>query len=549
MMVLAACGFIYEYMFSHFAGRVLGSNESVIYGIIGVMVVSMGIGALLAKNFKDPFHSLSIIESLIAFIAVSGIFVISGLNAFVLNFPRIIAEAYNIPVELSVESGFYNTIVFLSNSSSYVVAALAGILIGMEIPLVARIRETVHKQHLEHNTGMIYGADYIGAGIGAFLWVVFLLKIDIDKSMFIISSTNVFIGLLFILFFKKHIKKFKTLLTIQMATAVFIVVGCSNMGNWEEILENSLLTDTKTFSMNTTRQRIAISEGTNPNTGEIFSNFFINGRLQFSMLDEFVYHGMLVEPVMNSTKKNDNVLIIGGGDGLALRDVLKHDPKSVTLIDLDPEIINLFTNAYFEDGIQVNKAFLKLNEYSFSDPRLNLILGDAYLKVRDLFFKKVKFDNIIIDLPDPSHPDLNKLYSRGFYKILNRLLNDDGAIVVQSTSPYYAKNAFIAVKKTMEAAGFIGVEQYHANVPTFGEWGWTIAKKDNSSPLSILKSIDRLKVENEWLNKGTLIGSFYFGNKYYDDYENIIVNTVGSSSIYNYYSFYNETVGTNVLVN
>ena len=163
--------------------------------------------------------------------------------------------------------------------------------------------------------------------------------------------------------------------------------------------------------------------------------------------------------------------------------------------------------------------------------------------------KKKKFGTIIVDLPDPSHPDLNKLYSRGFYKIINRLLTDDGAIVIQSTSPYFAKDAFIAIKKTLEAAGFKGAEQYHTNVPTFGEWGWTIAKKNNESPLEILKSLDELKINKDWINKGIILGSFYFGNNYYNEYEEIEVNTLGSQSIYNYYTFYNKIVGSHASVN
>ena len=203
MMVLAACGLLYEYVFSHFAGRVLGNHDAVIYGIIGVMVVSMGVGAFLARFIKNPFDSLSIIESIIAVSAVTGIFIISGTNAFVISLPKIMADAYNIPVELSITGGFYNTLLFLSNSTSYVVAAVVGVLIGVEIPLIARIRETIHKKHLEHNTGMIYGVDYIGAGMGAAIWVLFLLKMEIAQSIALVSTVNVLVGFCFIVVFSK----------------------------------------------------------------------------------------------------------------------------------------------------------------------------------------------------------------------------------------------------------------------------------------------------------------------------------------------------------
>lgn len=549
MMTLAACGLIYEYVFSHYAGRVLGSIETVIYAIIGIMIVSMGIGAFLSNKLKDPFFSLSILESLIAMLAFLGIFIISLSNAFAYQLPKLIAETYGISEHLSLQGGILKTVKFVVESSTYVMAGLIGVLIGMEIPLVARIREIIHQKHLQNNTGMIYGADYIGAGLGALLWVAILIKMDISYTIAYVATTNVITGFLFIVIFKNYIKHIKTVLFVQVMTVFVIYFGCISMDKWQDTLEDSLYTDTKIFSMNTTFQRIAITEGINPDTNEPFYNFFINGKTQFSELDEEVYHSMLVSPAMNISTNNDNVLVIGGGDGLAARDILKYNPKSITLIDLDEKIIELFKNPLWIDGKQVNQDLIKLNEGSFSDPRMNFKFGDAYLIVRDLFLEGKKFDNIIVDLPDPSHPDLNKMYTKEFYKVLNHLLNDSGSISIQSTSPYHAKNAFISIKKTLAASGFDNVEQYHQNVPTFGEWGWTIAKKDGSSPFKLLKEKESLKIKSSWINKDIIIGSFAFGNEYYNDYDKIKINKLGSGSTYLYYKYAWDYNGTHIAIN
>jgi spermidine synthase len=537
MGLIAACGLVYEYVLSHYAARVIGSVEIVIFSIISIMIVSMGVGAFLASKLKDPFISFSVLESLIAMTAIIGIFMISGGHSLAYDLPAIIANTYNVSYDMSVKGGVFNIIESVLSSTSFIIAAILGVMIGMEIPLMARIREIIHAKHLQHNAGMIYGADYIGAGLGAAAWIFFLIHMDISTSIAIISGTNVLAGFVFIFFFWKHIKKPLTLIAIQIVTMGIIWFGCVNIDKWQHYLEDSLYVDELVFSKNTTYQRIAITEGKHPYTNESIYSFFINGRTQFSQGDEMIYHNLLVAPVMEASYANDNVLIIGGGDGLALRDVLKYNPQKVTLLDLDDEIIQFFKDPYYYNGKQINEDLLKLNEYSFSDERVNLVLGDAFLNVQNLMREREKFDAIIVDLPDPSHPDLNKMYSTVFYKRLNYLLEDGGAISIQSTSPYHAKKAFQTVKKTMEASGFSSVEQYHHNVPSFGEWGWTIATK-NSYPVSArLRDKDTLSIDYEWLNRDVLLGSFHFGSNFYEGYDKLEVNTLGSGVMYNHHQY------------
>jgi spermidine synthase len=228
-------------------------------------------------------------------------------------------------------------------------------------------------------------------------------------------------------------------------------------------------------------------------------------------------------------------LIIGGGDGLALREVLKWQPKTVTLIDLDPDLVALFKMPEKNlPGYLANKVKL-LTENSFNDKRVTVIHDDAFIAIDRLLQKKQLFDTIIVDLPDPSHPDLNKLYSVNFYYRLNHLLSMDGAFVVQSTSPFHAKNAFISIAKTVQQAKFTQVEQYHQNVPSFGEWGWTIATKAGAAVSQRLQKVEQLGVATRWLTMPLLHSAFVFNKGFYADKNSIKANYLGSNQLYQYH--------------
>ena len=145
------------------------------------------------------------------------------------------------------------------------------------------------------------------------------------------------------------------------------------------------------------------------------------------------------------------------------------------------------------------------------------------------------FDTIIVDLPDPSHPDLNKLYSVNFYYRLNHLLSMDGAFVIQSTSPFHAKNAFISIAKTVAQARFANVEQYHQNVPSFGEWGWTIATKTGASVRQRLQKYNKINVQTSWLSEDLVQASFIFNKDFYAQQKEIKVNYLGTNQLYQYH--------------
>ncbi len=537
MAVLAGCGLIYEYLLSHYAGRVLGSVESAIYAMIGTMIVAMGIGAFLARWFKDAFTAFAWLESIIALVGMGCILAIASVIAVSYSLPHIFSQIFNLPADTVLNGYVFQKLQEWSRFLPYVFGLLLGLLIGMEIPLIARIRQQVYGRFLENNAGTIYGADYIGAGIGAAIWVSIMLAMPIMQAAAWTALFNIVAGLAFLWRYHSYVRFAKLLLVCHLALLVLfgfiLVLGSS----WMKDLSNVLYKDKVIYSEATKYQHLVLTERLSRNQPDPITDLYLNGRLQFSSIDEQIYHSMLVYPALLASNRHDDILIVGGGDGLAMRDVLKWPVKEVTLIDLDGQLLNLFGHKSdeFQAPVEIVNRLTKLNENAMDDPRANVIVGDAFIEVERLLDQGKRFDTIIIDLPDPNHPDLNKMYSDYFYNHIRQLLAPDGAMAVQSTSPYHAKKAFLSIGKTVKAAGFKHVEQYQQNIPSFGQWGWTIATTRGQSASARINDVVNLSVDSRWASKEYLLAAFVFPNYYFEQINNIEVNRLGSGTLYDYY--------------
>lgn len=534
MGVLAACGLIYEYLLSHYASRILGAVESTIFTMIGLMIVSMGIGSFAARAFKEPFTAFAWLESVIALLGISCILLIASLVAFSSLLPQVIIETYNMPPDLTPRGGILASLHRIALLSPYFFGIVIGLLIGMEIPLIARVRESIYGEHLEHNTGTIYGADYIGAGIGAAVWVGLMLSIDVTRAAVFTAVANLLAGVFFLVRYWSRIQ-FRGLLLAFHSLVLLLAIVIYQFGkDWAESMTDLLYQDEVVFTHTSRYQNMTVTRRNLSATSEPMYGFFLNGRLQFSSNDETIYHGMLVYPAMLAAVNPRSVLIIGGGDGLALRDVLKFNPETVTLIDLDSELVEFFTGGPDMPGYQ--QALVNLNDHGFDDERVDVIFGDAFIEIDQLLLENNFYDVIIVDLPDPSHPDLDRLYTDHFYKRLNRLLSANGVMSVQSTSPYHAKKAFVSIGKTLEISGFNHVQQYRQNIPSFGEWGWSIASKQLQSPRSKILEYRQLPIEHPWLTRDLIIAAFEFPNHFFENSADVEPNKLGTNRIYRYHT-------------
>ncbi|WP_341501886.1 polyamine aminopropyltransferase [Gallaecimonas sp. GXIMD4217] len=532
MAVLAACGLIYEYLLSHYAGRVLGTLESAIYAMIGLMIVSMGLGAFAARKVSHPYRGFVWLELAIALVGASAVLVVAALIGFTQLLPTLVADTFALPPDIRPQGGLFAVLQKAASYGPYLAGTLLGFLVGMEIPLIARVREDVHQRHLQHNAGTIYGADYIGAGVGAALWVLVMLRLPISEAAAWTASLNLVAGLAFLWRFWSQMRRPALLLGLHLGLAGLVAAIGFRGPELNQQLSALLYQDKVVHQAQTPYQHLTFTERLSGN-GNAEYRFYLNGRLQFSSLDEHIYHRMLVHPALLAARAPKSVLIIGGGDGLGLREVLRWDIEEVTLIDLDEQLLALFQQPEQELPGRLGRAMARLNQGSLRDPRLTLMPGDAFIRIDELAQAGRRFDAVIIDLPDPSHPDLNKLYSQQFYARLRNLLSGDGALVAQSTSPWFAQKAFISVAKTLAAAGFADVAQYHVNVPSFGEWGFSLAVP--AGPGVKERLARPLPFEDDWLNRDILLAAFAWPSYFYRDQAEVQVNWLGSHVLYQYH--------------
>jgi spermidine synthase len=213
------------------------------------------------------------------------------------------------------------------------------------------------------------------------------------------------------------------------------------------------------YSETSAYQRVVVT------SGRAGVRLYLNGNLQFHSRDEYRYHEALVHPAMAAHGAPKQVLVLGGGDGMAVREVLKHaSVEQVTLVELDPHMTRLFAE---------QPLLRRLNADSLHSPKLRIVNADAFSWLEQ---NTARFDVIVVDFPDPTNFAIGKLYTTSFYQLIDEHLSASGYAVVQTTSPLVARKSFWTVATTLEAVGFT-TTPYHAHVPSFGEWGFILASR------------------------------------------------------------------------
>lgn len=432
VFVIATCGLVYELLSATLASYLLGDSVTQFSLVIGVYLSAMGLGSYLSKAIDDRIYDRFIDAQLV--VAVAG-----GFAAPILFFSFAYLDA--------VRPILFGLLIVL------------GTMVGLEIPLVLRILR--ERSSLREVVARVLALDYVGALAASVAFPLLLLPyLGLTRTSLLFGAFNAAVALYCTVAFERQIRRPRVRRTTAAAVLAVLVLGVVAGRSMDAEGEQALYQAPVIFTRKTPYQRITLTRTRDD------LRLYLNGNLQFSSLDEYRYHEALVHPAMAAARHRARVLVLGGGDGLALREILTHPGvEHVTLVDLDPAMTALFSS---------NEMLRALNRGAFSDPRVEVVHDDAlnFLRTRG---DAPPYDVVFVDLPDPNNYSLGKLYSRTFYRTLARHLAPDGAAAIQASSPYLTPRAFWCIVRTVASAG-LSVLPYHANVPTFGEWGFVLAR-------------------------------------------------------------------------
>ncbi|MDE2439993.1 MAG: polyamine aminopropyltransferase [Betaproteobacteria bacterium] len=430
VFVIASCGLAYELIAGALSSYLLGDSVMQFSTVIGTYLFAMGAGSWLSKyiarDLISRFIQIELMVGLLGGFSAVGLFLVfTWLSA---------------PFKLVL----------------YLVVFGVGVLVGLEIPLVMRIlkRELAFKDLVSQ----VLTFDYLGALAVSILFPLILAPhLGMVRTGLLFGVLNVAVALWSLHLFREQLPARRALLLQSWSVFGLLAVGFAGAGQLTTFAEAHLYADEIVHAETTPYQRIVVTRWRDD------LRLFLNNNLQFSSHDEYRYHEALVHPGLASLPGAKRVLVLGGGDGLAVREILKYpNVETVTLVDLDPAMTALFSTA---------PALVALNQGALKAARVKVVNADALQWLED---SKEYFDFIVIDFPDPSNFALGKLYTSAFYRLIEKRLSANGLLVVQSTSPLYARRSFWCVVTTLESAGFV-TAPYHALVPSFGEWGYIIA--------------------------------------------------------------------------
>ncbi len=434
VFVVAACGLLYELAAGAIASYVLGDSVLQFSTIIGSYLFAMGVGSYLSRFFERqlPAHFLRI-ELLVA------------LAGGLLPVALFLANAY--------APGAFRVVL-------YGLVLLVGTLVGLEIPLVMRIlRRNVQLREL---VSQVLTFDYLGALAVSLAFPLLLVpQLGLIRTGLLFGLLNALVGVWALWLFRHELRAFGAHAAACALTLALLAAGWAFAGQVTTLAEDRLYADHVVFAESTRYQRIVVTHA--PGEGRPGYRLFLNGNLQFAERDEYRYHEALVHPAMAAHGAPRKVAVLGGGDGMAVREILKYPSvEQVTLVELDPAMTRLFGT---------HEALAALNGHALRSPKLSIVNADAF---KWLESGDEVFDVIVVDFPDPTNFSIGKLYTNSFYALLEQRLAASGYVVVQSTSPLLARRSFWTVVTTIESVG-LQTHPYHTHVPSFGEWGFVLA--------------------------------------------------------------------------
>ena len=458
VLLVATCGMVYEFVVSTLSSYLLGGGLTQFSIVIGVFLSALGLGAYLSRFVeRDVARRFIEVELAVA--------VVGGLAAPVLFL------AFARPASFLV--------------SLYAVVVVEGALVGLEIPLIVRmLRRRVQFKDL---VARALAFDYLGSLLAGVLFTLVLLpSLGLVRTGLSFGLINALVALYGTWLFASNLSHHRALRCKALAVIALLTTAFILSERLTSFTETFLFADDIVFARQTRFQRIVLTAGRGGH------HLFLDGNLQFSSLDEYRYHEALVHPAFAQATGREAILVLGGGDGLAVREILRYpEVRQVTLVDIDPGMTELALH---------NPVFVALNRDSLHDPRVSVVNDDAMAWLRE---GSSLHDIVIIDFPDPNNYTLGKLYTTSFYRLVLKRLAPGGVVVVQSTSPLMARTSFWCIVATLEAVD-LETLPYHALVPSFGEWGYVLASRH---PLRVpSQTLDALR----YLNRDVVRSLFAF---------------------------------------
>jgi spermidine synthase len=378
IFLLAICGLVYELIAGTLSSYLLGDSVTQFSLVIGIFLTAMGVGSYFSQHIRG-----NLLTWLVGVELAVG--VIGGSTALIGFATFSYTDIYE-PVLL-------------------VLISAVGVLVGLEIPLVIRILRDLSA--LRVTLANVLSADYLGALAASVLFPFALLpEFGLVRAGLVIGLANVAVAGLILWRIGPRQPPWRRRLAVSVALAAILLGGAAvASGRLVAHFENRIYQDEIIFAETTAHQRMVLTRWRED------VRLYLNGHLQFSSVDEYRYHEALVHPAMIAADRRANVLILGGGDGLAARQVLAYpEVERIEIVDIDARVTGLFRS---------HRLLTALNDNALNDPRVRVHNTDAF---RFLQESDALYDVILIDLPDPSAPELGKLYSTAFYGLAGRRL-------------------------------------------------------------------------------------------------------------------------------
>lgn len=487
-LLISLCSIVYELIIGSLSSYLLGNSVTQFSVTIGLYLFAMGIGSFVSKYIgKNLFDAFTIVEIIIGII---GSF--SGIILFLCH----------------LYTGIYPLVMYL-------LTLIIGLLVGLEIPLLVRIIEE-NKKDLKNSIANLFAFDYIGGLLGSIIFPIILLpQLGYVTTAFVTGLINLTAAAIIVFKYSDKLKNRKLCQGLLVFSFIVVVFFTIDGDRQTRSLEDGLYRDHIIYRKQSLYQKIILTKHKDD------LRLYLDGNIQFSSKDEYRYHEPLVHVPMSVCPHAGTFLLLGAGDGLAAREILKYpSTRSVTIVDLDADVVNLTKN---------NKEIGILNNFAFDNPKVSVIFDDAYLFLEN---NNTLFDVIIVDLPDPNNDALNKLYTTSFYRLVKNNLNSNGVMVTQSSSPFYTNRAFWCINKTI-AQEFQTVVPYHVYIPSFGDWGFNMAAdfRINTDSLFLPENIGL-----KYLNKDNFNSLFKFANDEVQTLkEELEVNTLFKPVLVRYY--------------